>query len=139
MLSAAKELFKQLFKKPATNPFPTKRVPKNVSELLEKVKRGEAKINRPIETPPRFRGRLIYHEDKCIRCKQCVRICPANALEFDAEHNRIKHYVSRCTFCGLCVDICPVKALEQSDEFLLADYNKDAGFLEAKKEKKKTQ
>jgi len=132
MLSAARELFKQLFKKPATNPFPVKMAPKNISELLEKVKEGKAKINKPVDTPPKFRGRLIYHEDKCIRCKQCIRICPAAALEFDEKNNRIIHHVSRCTFCGFCVDICPVKALEQSNEFLLASTNKKAGFLKTK-------
>ncbi len=129
MLSFVKQLVKQLFKKPSTNPFPCKHVPKSFTHLMEEVEKGKAKINKPIKTPPRFRGRLIYHEDKCIRCKQCIRVCPAKALEFDEKNNRIKHYVSRCTFCGQCVDICPVKALEQSDEFLLADYNKDAGFL----------
>ncbi|RLG69780.1 MAG: NADH-quinone oxidoreductase [Candidatus Iainarchaeum archaeon] len=132
MLSLAKQLIKQLFKKPETNPFPSKRVPKSVIKFMKKVKKGEAKINEPVKTPPRFRGRLIYYEDKCIRCKQCIRVCPANALEFDEKNNVIKHYVSRCTFCGQCVEICPVKALEQSNEFLLADYNKNAGFLEPK-------
>jgi len=128
MFSAAKELLKQLFKKPATNPFPAKRVPKNVSKLLEDVSKGKARINAPVSVPERFRGRLLYHENKCVRCKQCIKVCPAGALEFDEKNNVIVHYVARCTFCGQCVDICPAKALEQTSEFLLSTYDKKLGF-----------
>lgn len=129
MLSFVKQLIKQFFKKPATNPFPTKHVPRSFSKLMERVKKGKATLNKPIDVPEGFRGRLVYDEKKCIRCLQCVRICPAKALEFDKERNVIKHYVARCTFCGQCVDICPVKALRNSKQFLLADFKKDAGFL----------
>ena len=38
-------LLKQVAKKPATNPFPVKHAPKNVTELIEKVQKGEAQIN----------------------------------------------------------------------------------------------
>jgi len=136
MFDMAKELLKQLFRKPATNKFPTKHTPGNVTKLLKKVESGEAKINPPIPTPPKFRGRLAYNRAKCIMCRQCVRVCPTAALEVDEKGNRIKHHVSRCCFCGQCVDICPVKALEQTDQFLLSSYDKKMGFVEVKGEKK---
>lgn len=129
MFDMAKELIRQLFKKPFTNRFPTKHTPRSITKLLEKVEKGKAQINPPIETPPKFRGRLKYYRDKCIMCRQCVRICPAAALEVDEKNNRIKHFVARCTFCGQCVDICPVNALEQTDEFLLSAYDKKMGFV----------
>ncbi len=132
MFDMAKELTKQLFRKAATNTFPTKHTPGNVTKLFKKVKEGKAKINPPIETPAGFRGRLSYDREKCILCKQCIRVCPAGALEFDKKNNRIKHFVSRCTFCGQCVDICPTKALKQTSEFLLSTYNKKMGFIEVK-------
>lgn len=137
MFDMAKELLRQLFRKSFTNKFPTKHAPKNITGLLEKVGRGEAKINPPIEIPRKFRGRLLYHMDKCIRCKQCIHACPAAALEFDEKNNKIKHYVARCTFCGQCVDICPVKALEQTGEFLLSSYDKKMGFSVLEKKEKK--
>jgi len=133
MFDMAKELARQLFRKPATNAFPTKHAPGNVTKLLERVKKGEAKINPPIETPPGFRGRLSYDREKCIMCKQCIRVCPAGALEVDEKNNRIKHFVSRCVFCGQCVDICPTKALSQTSEFLLSSYDKKMGFAEPEK------
>ncbi|MEM4663136.1 MAG: 4Fe-4S binding protein, partial [Candidatus Diapherotrites archaeon] len=121
---------KNLFSKPATNKFPTKHVPKNVSKFLIDFSKGKIKITPPIEVPEKFRGRLKYNSDKCIRCKQCIKVCPAEALEFDDKQNIIVHYVARCTFCGQCVDICPAKCLEQTSDFLLSTYDKNLGFIE---------
>ena len=137
MFDMAKELLKQLFRRSATNKFPTKHTPHNVTKLLKKVEKGEAKINPPIPTPPKFRGRLKYDRKKCIMCRQCVRICPAAALEVDEKKDRIVHFVARCTFCSQCVDICPVKALEQTGQFLLASCDKKMGFILAGEPEKK--
>ena len=67
------ELLKQLFKKPATNVFPVTYCPDSVLKLLEKVEKGEVKINPPVEVPKGFRGKpliklnhsrvAIYHRD----------------------------------------------------------------------------
>lgn len=118
------ELFKQLFGGPETNLFPAKYAPDSVLEFLESVKKGETKIIPPIETPPGFRGKIAYDSEKCIGCRQCIRVCPAGAIEFLPEEKKVKIYVARCTFCSQCNDICPVKCLSMSPEFLLADYNK---------------
>jgi len=136
MFDMAKELVKQLFKKAETNKFPSKHTPKNMTELLDKVGKGEAKINPPIATPKNFRGRLSYDKDKCIMCQQCIRVCPTGALEVDKKTGKIKHYVARCCFCGQCVDICPTKCLAMTDEFLISSYDKKMGFVEVKSEKK---
>jgi len=136
MLSMVKELLAQLFKKPATNKFPVKYAPKSATKLLEKAGKGKAKLNPPVSTPERFRGRLSYNRAKCIMCLQCIRTCPAAALEVDEKKNRIKHFVSRCTFCAQCVDTCPVKALAMTNEFLLSSYDTKQGFIEVKGEKK---
>ncbi|MCX6802839.1 MAG: 4Fe-4S dicluster domain-containing protein [Candidatus Diapherotrites archaeon] len=136
-MGMAGELFKQMFKKSATNQFPVKYAPKSTTKLLEKVEKGEAKINPPVPTPPNFRGRLSYLREKCILCRQCIRVCPAAALEFDQPANAIKHYVARCTFCAQCVDICPTKCLAMTDEFLLSAYDTNMGFAIPKKEEKK--
>ncbi len=136
MFAVAKELLKQLFKKPETNPFPTKFTPKNVTKLLEKVGKGNAKINPPVETPAGFRGRMSYERDKCIKCHQCIKVCPTGALEIDKD-GKIKHHVARCCFCSQCVDICPVKCLHMTDEFLISSYDKKMGFVEIKSEPKK--
>lgn len=125
MTRMTRELLKQLFRKPFTNKFPSKHIPKSVNEYLEKVANGKAKMNPPIKTPPGFRGKIKYNREKCIGCRLCTKVCPSQAVVFHENTKKISYHVFRCTFCGECVKICPVKALLFSDEFLLADYKKD--------------
>jgi len=114
-------LFKQLFSRPATNPFPVKYMPRSVTSLLKKVAAGKAEITPPVPVPSDLRGKIAYDREKCIGCQLCIRVCPANVIEFLPEEKKIRMYVARCTFCAQCVDACPVGALSTTDEFLLAD------------------
>ena len=34
----------------------------------------------PKEAAPRYRGRIVYHADKCINCGMCERVCSGNAI-----------------------------------------------------------
>jgi formate hydrogenlyase subunit 6/NADH:ubiquinone oxidoreductase subunit I len=114
-------LIKQLFSKPATNPFPARYMPKSVTGLLGKVAAGKAAINPPVPAPADLRGKIAYDREKCIGCQLCIRVCPAKVIEFLPENKKIRMYVARCTFCAQCVDACPVDALATTPEFLLAD------------------
>jgi len=53
---------------------------------------------------------LMYDPKICLLCKQCISVCPTNALTFKEEGhidaNRIK-----CEKCGKCSEICPSGAL----------------------------
>lgn len=119
-----KELIKQFFRNPVTNKFPVKYIPKSVTELIKKVERGKANINPPVETPPGFRGKLVYEREKCIGCQMCIKVCPSRAIEFIPEKKKIRIFIARCAFCSQCNDVCPVNCLHMSNEFLLADYDK---------------
>ena len=118
------EVLAEIFRRRITNKFPVKYAPKNVTKTLERAKKGEIKINPPIPTPEGFRGKVIYHRDKCIGCRLCISVCPAKAIEFKPEEKKIKIYIARCIMCAQCTDICPVGALEMSNEFMLANTKK---------------
>ncbi|MFH1424132.1 MAG: 4Fe-4S binding protein [archaeon] len=125
-----KELLRQMFKKPATNTFPVKYIPKNVTKALATIGAGKVKITPPVAVPEKFRGALKYYKDKCIGCQLCIKVCPCAALEFNPETRKVDYHVSRCCFCAQCVDICPVKALESTDKFMLSSYDKKGSWAE---------
>jgi len=114
-------LIKQLLRKPATNPFPARYMPRSVTGLLQKVAAGKAQLHPPVAVPDDLRGKIAYDRETCIGCQLCVRVCPARVIEFLPETKKIRMYVARCTFCAQCVDVCPVDALAITPEFLLAD------------------
>lgn len=69
---------------------------------------------------------------KCIGARDCIRVCPEDALELTAEGLGINR--ERCTACGLCVEACPSRALEMigklwSVEALLAEALKERTFF----------
>ena len=120
------ELLKQLFRRPATNPFPSRYLPPSVTGFLVKVSRGEATINPPVPVPPRYRGKIVYDRESCIGRQLCLKVCPAHAIEFLPETKRVRIYITQCIFCSQCNDICPKDSLNMSPEFLLATENRYA-------------
>jgi NADH-quinone oxidoreductase subunit I len=84
-------------------------------------------INYPFEkgpVSPRFRGehalrRYPNGEERCIACKLCEAICPAQAITIEAEprgdgSRRTTRYdidMVKCIYCGLCQEACPVDAI----------------------------
>lgn len=95
-----------------------------------------ATINYPFEKgplSPRFRGehalrRYATGEERCIACKLCEAICPAQAITIEAEpredgSRRTTRYdidMTKCIFCGFCQEACPVDAIvEVLSRFLL--------------------
>uniref|UniRef100_A0A2A4J567 4Fe-4S ferredoxin-type domain-containing protein n=1 Tax=Heliothis virescens TaxID=7102 RepID=A0A2A4J567_HELVI len=92
-----------------------------------------ATINYPFEKgplSPRFRGehalrRYPSGEERCIACKLCEAMCPAQAITIDAEERsdgsrRATRYdidLSKCIFCGYCQEACPVDAIVEGPNF----------------------
>ena len=118
------QLFAQLFKKPFTNKHPRKYIPSSSTTFFKEVQSGKKSAYPPVETPDRFRGKIVYEKEKCIGCKLCLKVCPSEAIVFKEEEKKIKIYLARCTFCAQCTDVCPVSCLHMSKEFLLADTEK---------------
>ncbi|XP_033216373.1 NADH-ubiquinone oxidoreductase subunit 8-like [Belonocnema kinseyi] len=95
--------------------------------------REPATINYPFEKgplSPRFRGehalrRYPSGEERCIACKLCEAICPAQAITIEAEERadgsrRTTRYdidMSKCIYCGFCQEACPVDAIVEGPNF----------------------
>jgi len=86
----------------------------------------------PPETPvsKKFRGRHLFHLEKCISCGTCFRICPNGALEMVERQKDGKTVYfpsinySKCCFCGFCSDACPEKALDMTNFSIIISTNK---------------
>jgi len=56
--------------------------------------------------------------DKCIVCKQCLKICPEGVLGVEKNEGREKIRVDYdyCKGCGICAENCPVKAISMKNK-----------------------
>jgi NADH-quinone oxidoreductase chain I len=93
-------------------------------------------INYPYEKSPispRFRGEHVLRryasgEERCIACKLCEAVCPAQAITIEAEERadgsrRTTRYdidMTKCIYCGFCQEACPVDAIVESPNFEFA-------------------
>ncbi len=98
---------------------------------------AKATVNYPFEKgplSPRFRGehalrRYPNGEERCIACKLCEAICPAQAITIEAGPRRndgtrrTTRYdidMVKCIYCGFCQEACPVDAIVEGPNFEFA-------------------
>jgi formate hydrogenlyase subunit 6/NADH:ubiquinone oxidoreductase subunit I len=98
--------------------------------LLDSVMKKPATVRYPfvpVSMPDKFRGKILFHAEKCIGCKLCMRDCPSAAIEirkvgekqFEADID-----CGKCIYCAQCVETCPKKALEATGDFELAQIDR---------------
>ncbi len=96
-----KEAISQLFSKPSTVPYPFV----------------------PAPAKPNYRGRIVFHPDKCINCNMCERVCAGQAISHvsepceEGERITRSFYLGSCTFCAHCASFCTHGAIELSDDY----------------------
>ena len=99
-----REALGKLFSKPSTEAFP-KVIP---------------------EAADNYRGRIVYHEDKCINCGMCIRVCSPQAITKTVEKNEdgddvitMEFDMTSCTFCNTCADFCSRHAIELTKDYMI--------------------
>jgi NADH-quinone oxidoreductase subunit I len=110
----------------------------------------KATINYPFEKmpySPRFRGehalrRYPNGEERCIACKLCEAICPAQAITIEAGPRRndgtrrATRYdidMVKCIYCGLCQEACPVDAIVEGPNFEFATETREELYFDKAK------
>jgi NADH-quinone oxidoreductase chain I len=103
----------------------------------------------PYEKGPlsvRFRGehalrRYPSGEERCIACKLCEAVCPAQAITIEAEERedgsrRTTRYdidMTKCIYCGLCEESCPVDAIVEGPNFEFATETREELYYDKEK------
>ena len=108
--------------------------------------REKKTVNYPFEKgpiSPRFRGehalrRYPNGEERCIACKLCEAVCPAQAITIEAGPRRndgtrrtTKYDIdmTKCIYCGLCQEACPVDAIVEGPNFEFATETREELFF----------
>ena len=107
-------------------------------------------INYPYEKgplSPRFRGehalrRYPNGEERCIACKLCEAICPAQAITIEAgprQNDGTRRTVRydldmvKCIYCGFCQEACPVDAIVEGPNFEFATETREELYFSKEK------
>lgn len=61
------------------------------------------------------RPEILYFEDRCLQCGDCVRACPNGALKLN-DHVVVNE--DKCERCGHCTEVCVAGARELAGRWM---------------------
>jgi len=105
---------KYFFKRKVTMKYPNEKAP------LSSHFRGEHALRR-----------YPNGEERCIACKLCEAVCPAQAITIEAGprredgSRRTTRYdidMTKCIYCGLCEEACPVDAIVEGPNYEFSSF-----------------
>jgi len=83
---------------------------------------------------PNIIGKPVIDKEKCNNCCVCIDNCPSSAMKARKEmKNKTKKEqitsihinIDECIFCSLCADICPQKAVTMTNNFEMAEKERE--------------
>jgi ferredoxin len=106
-----------------------------IRRKLEKIDKIEdlTPIDVPGDYPYKERGKRsndiapVTDEDGCVKCGECVKVCPVGAITVE---DTVNTYSNMCTRCSACIKVCPVDArvwknskIREITDWLYINYN----------------
>lgn len=97
---------------------------KTIEKLIQYPCLTQDYPNVPLLADPFF-GKPVIDPNACTRCGICAARCPSGAIVAGNESKGVGVNLDECVFCALCEEVCPTGAIKMTQQFELAEFDRD--------------